>query len=74
MKDLIPDLLKLAGIPPSDNAAAAWLSSAIAGAQHSFAAGARPLPADHNALLADIEKSAKELNERIVRARQEAGC
>jgi hypothetical protein len=70
MKDLIPDLLKLAGIPPSDNAAAAWLSNAIAGAQHSFAAGARPLPADHNALLADIEKSAKQLNKRIVRLRQ----
>jgi hypothetical protein len=29
MKDPVPDLLKLAGIPSSDNAAAAWLSDAM---------------------------------------------
>ena len=33
------------------------------------AATQRPLPADHNALLADIEKSAKELTKRIERLR-----
>jgi hypothetical protein len=71
MKDPIPDLLKLAGVPPSNKVAAAWLSNAIVGAQHSFEAGsARPQPADHNALLADIKKSAKQLNKRIVRLRQ----
>lgn len=71
MKDPVPDLLKLAGVPSSDNAATAWLKHAIAGAQHSFTAGkARPLLADHNALLADIEKSAKELSKRIERLRR----
>ena len=58
----IPHLLKLAGAAPSDKTAAAWLSDAIAGARHSHgAATERPLPADHNDLLADIEKSAREL-------------
>jgi hypothetical protein len=28
MKDTVPDLLKIAGIPPSDKAAAAWRSKA----------------------------------------------
>jgi hypothetical protein len=67
----IPDLLKLAGVRPSDKAAAAWLSEAVTGARRSFeAVKGRPLPADHNALLIDLEKSAKELNKRVKRLRR----
>ena len=58
----IPHLLKLAGVSPSDKKAAAWLSEAIEAARHNYsAAKQRPLAADHNALLADIEASAKKL-------------
>src|SRR5438128_7181583 len=65
------ELVRLAGVPPSDKkAAAAWLSDAIELAKSKYrAAKQRPLPADHNALLDDIEKSAKELTKRIERLR-----
>jgi hypothetical protein len=67
----IPSLLKLAGVPSSDKAAAAWLRDAIEGARSSYrAAKQRPLSADHNELLADIEKSAKQLIQRIERLRR----
>jgi hypothetical protein len=62
------ELLRLAGVAPSDKKAAeAWLSDAIDLAQSMYrAVKQRPLPVDHNALLADIEKSAQELIKRIV--------
>jgi hypothetical protein len=65
-------LLRLAGVAPSDKkAAAAWLSDAIKLAQFIYrATKQRPLPVDHNALLADIEKSAKALTKRIERLRR----
>jgi hypothetical protein len=67
----IRQLLQLAGSPPSDEKAAAWLNEAIQGARTILRAAAqRPLPADHNDLLADIEKSAKELTKRIQRLRR----
>jgi hypothetical protein len=67
----IPHLLKLAGVSSSDRAAAAWLNEAIAGTRHNYrAAKQRPLAVDHNTLLADIEKSAKELTKRIARLRR----
>jgi hypothetical protein len=67
----IPHLLKLAGVPASDKAAVAWLSDAIAGARHNYAAAKeRPLPADHNALFAEIEKSAKKLIKGLGRLRR----
>jgi hypothetical protein len=67
----IRQLLQLAGAPPSDEKAAAWLNEAITGARASLRIAAqRPLPADHNELLADIEKSAKELTTRIHRLRR----
>lgn len=67
----IPHLLKSAGVPASDKAAVAWLSDAIAGARHNYAAAKkRPLPADHNAPLAEIEKSAKKLIKGIERLRR----
>jgi hypothetical protein len=67
----IPHLLKFAGVPASDKAAVAWLSDAIAGARHNYAAAKkRPLPADHNAPLAEIEKSAKKLIKGIERLRR----
>lgn len=66
----ISHLLQLAGVSPSERKARAWLRDAIVGAQSSYrAAKGRPLAADHNALLADIEKSAKELTKRIQRLR-----
>jgi hypothetical protein len=66
------ELLRLAGVPPSDKkAAAAWLSNAIDLAQSIYrATKQRPVPVDHNALLADIEKSAKALTKRIERLRR----
>jgi hypothetical protein len=65
------ELLRLAGVPASNRGAATWLENAIASAQTSYkAAKQRPLPADHNALLVDIEKSAKQLSKRIHRLRQ----
>jgi hypothetical protein len=63
-------LLQLAGAPPSDKQAAAWLSNAIEGARAIHRAAKRPRPADHNDLLADIEKSAKQLTNRIKRLRR----
>ena len=66
----IPDLLKLAGVPASDKAVA-WLEEAIVGARSAHRiAKKRPLAADHNALFADIEKSAKELTRGIDRLRR----
>jgi hypothetical protein len=67
----IQRLLQIAGVPPSDKKAAAWLRQALAGARSSYeAAEKRPIAADHNALLADIEKTAKELIKRIERLRR----
>jgi hypothetical protein len=53
--------LRLAGVAPSDKKAAeAWLREAIELAQSMYrAVKQRPLPVDHNAPLADIEKAAK---------------
>jgi hypothetical protein len=67
----IPRLLELGGVSRSNKEAAAWLREAIEGARGSYRAGKnRPLATDHNDLLADIEKSAKELIKRIERLRQ----
>jgi hypothetical protein len=67
----IQHLLQLAGVSPSDGAAASWLSEAIEGARASYkVAEQRPHSADHNELLADIEKSAKELTKRVERLRR----
>ena len=67
----IPHLLNLAGVSPSDETATAWLNQAVEGARASYrAASQRRLPADHNDLLADIEKSAKALSTRIGRLRR----
>jgi hypothetical protein len=67
----IPHLLKLAGVSPSDERAAAWLREAIDAARANYrAAKKRPLAVDHNALLADIKESAKELIKRIGRLRR----
>jgi hypothetical protein len=64
-------LLQLSGVSPSDEKAIAWLSEAIEGARASNrAAKQRPLPVDHNDLLVDIEKSAKNLTKRIERLRR----
>ena len=64
-------LLQLAGVPPSDKKAVAWLSQAIEGARSYYRiAKERPLAADHNELLADIEATAKELTKRIERLRR----
>src|SRR5262245_59711692 len=62
------DLLQLAGVPSSNRAAADWLSKAIVGARsfHSIAKE-RPLAADHNERLADIEATAKKLTKQIER-------
>lgn len=64
--------MRLAGVPPSlDKEAAPWLNDAIELAQSiDRAVKQRPLPVDHNALLADIEKSAKALTKRIERLRR----
>jgi hypothetical protein len=64
----IKHLLKLAGVSLSERKAIAWLSDALVGARHiNRAAKERPLPADHNELLADIEKYAKQLTKQIER-------
>src|SRR5262245_1047075 len=65
------DLLQLAGVPASNRAAADWLSKAIVGARsfHSIAKE-RPLAADHNERLADIEATAKKLTKQIERLRR----
>ena len=70
-EDCVPELLRLAGLRPSNEKAAAWLSKAIEGAKHSFkAAQQRPLPADHNDRLIEIEKSARSLTKQLERLRQ----
>jgi hypothetical protein len=67
----IEELLRVAGVSPSNTKAAAWLGDAIEGAASFYRiAKQRPLVADHNARLADIEKSAKELIKRIERLRR----
>ena len=67
----IRELLQLAGVPASDKKAAAWLNAAIAGAKDNYqAAQQRPLSADHNAMLADIEVAAKKLTKRLERLRR----
>jgi len=65
------ELLELAGVPSSDEKAAAWLRDAIKGARsfHKIAKE-RPLAADHNLLLADVEATAKKLTKRIERLRR----
>jgi hypothetical protein len=65
------ELLRLADVPRHrTKEAAAWLSDALELAQSiDRAVKQRPLPVDHNALLADIAKSAKELTKRIERLR-----
>jgi hypothetical protein len=69
--DGIRELLRLAGVRPSDGEAAAWLSGAIKALRRDDKAVVeRPLPADHNALLTDIEKFAKTLIERLERLRR----
>ena len=61
-----PDLLKLAGVLPSDKVGWTWLSEAIDGARSSYpTAKQRPLAADHNALLTEIKKSAKDTTQRL---------
>ena len=67
----IKDLLRLAGTSPSDKkAAVAWLRDALGSAEFSNRmAKQRPLPADHNDLLVDIEKKAKGLDKRLQRLR-----
>jgi hypothetical protein len=63
-------LLQLADVHRSDQMAAAWLSEAIEGARSSYrAAKQRPLSADHNELLADVQASARQLTKRIERLR-----
>jgi hypothetical protein len=67
----IRELLQLAGVPASDKKAAAWLNAAIAGAKDNYrAAQERPLSADHNAMLADIEVAARKLTKRLERLRR----
>jgi hypothetical protein len=68
--DGIEELLRMAGVSPSNKKATAWLSSAIKGVWRNDKAAEKPLPADHNALLTDIEKSAKELIKRLERLRR----
>ena len=65
------NLLQLAGVSPTDKKAAAWLNDAFESARASYqTAKRRPLSADHNALLADIQKKAGELTERLERLRR----
>jgi len=66
----IPHLLKLADVSPTDRKAAAWLSQALEGAQPNNRAVKRPLATEHNALLTDIEKTAKRLIKQIERLRR----
>jgi hypothetical protein len=67
----IRELLRLAGVQPSDEKAVAWLSSAVKALRRDDKAVVkRPLPADHNALLANIEKSAKKLIIQLERLRR----
>ena len=66
----VGELLRLAGVPPSNRKAVAWLNDAIDQARSRYrVAKQRPLPADHNALLVDIDKSAKKLTKQIARLR-----
>jgi hypothetical protein len=69
-EDSVSNLLKLAGVSPSERQAAAWLREAITGARPNRRAIRRPHPFDHNVLLADIEKSAKRLITQIERLRR----
>ena len=65
------ELLKLAGVPSSDEKATAWLSAAIEGARPlRKIAKERLAGADHNDLMAGIEATAKKLTERIKRLRR----
>ena len=67
----IKELIQLAGVPPSDNEAVAWLEEALGSAEFSNrVANQRPVPADHNDLLADIEKKANDLDRRLRRLRK----
>ena len=68
--NVLQQLLQFAGIPASDKKATAWLSNALDGVRRTDRAGKRPLPADHNALLTDIEKSAKKLIKHLERPRR----
>jgi len=66
----IRELFRLAGVPLSDKEAAEWLSNAIEDARYNDKAEKRPLPADHNALLTNIEKTAKRLIKQLERLRR----
>jgi len=68
--NVLQELLQFAGVPASDKKATAWLSNALDGVRPNDRAGKRPLPADHNALLTDIGKSAKKLIKRLERLRR----
>jgi hypothetical protein len=70
-EERIRQLLELGGVPPSDEKAVTWLKEASKGAAASYRIAKQRRPAaDHNALLADIEKSAKQLTNRIQRLRR----
>jgi len=70
-REQLQHLLQVAGISPSNNNAAAWLRQTLEGARSSYkVAKERPIAADYNTLLEDIEKSAKELIDRIERLRR----
>ena len=67
----IQHLLQIAGIPASDERAAAWLRDAIPGARSTCRANDQRVPsAEHNSLLADIERTAKKLSQQIQRLRR----
>src|SRR5262245_35088477 len=69
--DRTQELLKLAGVPPSDEKAVAWLRAAIDGAGPLHKISKERLSgADHNDLLAGIEATAKKLTKQIVRLRR----
>jgi hypothetical protein len=65
-------LLQLAGAPASDERAMSWLRDALVAAQaFNRAAKQRPLSADHNDLLADVAKKARELAKQLQRLRRQ---
>jgi hypothetical protein len=67
----IRELLRLAGVRPSHEKAVAWLSSAVEAVRRDDKSVVkRLLPADHNALLTNIEKSAKKLITGLERLRR----
>jgi hypothetical protein len=67
-------LLELAGVPPSDEAAAAWLSNALEAVRPHPLAERRPAAADRNALLEGVQKSAQTLIKRMEQLRRQPIC